>query len=84
MAADKQQSIVAKLAGVLVALVAAWAAQKLIDTSWKKVTGHAPPQLEDDDDDNRFAEILVATAVSGAVIATARALATRGAAKYIS
>lgn len=84
MASDKQQqSMTAKIVGGLVALGTAWAAQKIIDTSWRSVTGHTPPAAEDEGD-SRWSEILVATAVSGAVIAIARALAARGTAKLIS
>lgn len=82
MASDNKESLAAKVVGGLVALAAAWLAQKLIDRSWQQVTGHRAPKPEDEGD-SRLTEILVATAVSGAVIAMARVLATRGTAKLI-
>lgn len=80
--ADAKESVPAKIVGGIAALVAAWAVQKLIDKSWQRVTGHSAPKPEDEGD-NRFSEIVAATAVSGALVAIARVLATRGTAKFI-
>ena len=44
--------------------------------------GHRPPKPEDEGD-ARFAEIAIAATVTGAIIALARVLATRGAAKLV-
>lgn len=80
--ADDKQSLVAKLVGLGVALVAAWAAQQLITGAWKVALGHKPPKPEDEGD-VRFGEIAVAAAITGAVVALSRVLATRGAAKLL-
>ena len=57
---NQQQSVAAKIIGGVAALVAAWAVQKLIDTSWRRVTGHPAPKPEDEGE-TRFSEILAAT-----------------------
>lgn len=56
-------------------------ANKVLDVGWKTVTGHAPPQEEDDPGDN-FKEALLFAAISGATIAVVRRVALRGAAKW--
>lgn len=80
--ADEKHSMIAKAVGLLATVVAAWAAQKLIDTSWKRATGHEPPK-PDQEGDVRFREIAAAAAISGAIVALARVLATRGAARLV-
>jgi H+/gluconate symporter-like permease len=78
-----KQSMMAKLAGLGIALVAAWAAQQLISAAWQRTAGHKPPKPEDAGD-ARMGEIALAAAITGAVVALSRVLATRGAAKYLS
>jgi hypothetical protein len=78
---DKSQSMMARLAGLGIALVAAWAAQQLISAVWKRSVGHEPPKPEDTGD-ARMGEVALAAAITGAVVALARVLATRGAVKY--
>lgn len=80
---DNKQSIVAKIVGAGVALAAAWVAQKAITSAWKAATGHEPPAAEDETD-ARFAEIATAAALTGALVALARALAARGTARYLA
>lgn len=80
--ADQKQTLIAKLVGIGAALVAAWAAQQLINAIWTRGLGHRPPKPEDEGD-ARFAEIAIAATVTGAVIALARVLATRGATKLV-
>ena len=79
---DNKQSMMARLAGLGIALVAAWAAQRLISAVWQRSSGHKPPKPEDAGD-ARIAEVALAAAISGAVVAIARVVATRGAAKYL-
>ena len=81
--ADTNTNMIAKATGVIAAIGAAWAAQKILASAWKAATGHTPPKPEDEGD-VRFAEILVAAAISGAIVALFRVLATRGTAKYLS
>src|SRR5690625_3957182 len=50
---------------------------------WKAVTGHEPPTGDPDDGEISIGELVVFAAVSGAVVAFARAFATRGAAKWM-
>ncbi len=80
---DDKESMIAKVIGIGVAFAAAWAAQQVIAGVWKATVGHKPPKPEDEGD-ARFAEIAVAAAVTGAVVALSRAMATRGAAKFLS
>ncbi len=81
--ADEKQTMIAKVAGIGAAFAAAWLAQKLLASAWKAATGHTTPKPEDEGD-VRFAEIAIATALSGAIVAVVRVVATRGAAKYFS
>lgn len=80
--ADKKESMIAKVVGLGVALGAAWLAQQLINTAWKSAVGHTPPKPEDEGD-ARFGEIAAAAVVTGAVVALARVMATRGTAKFL-
>jgi hypothetical protein len=79
-----QQSMLAKIVGAAVALAAAWAAQQAINQTWKAATGHKPPKADDDDGDAGLTEIVIAAAATGAVVAIARVLATRGTATYVA
>lgn len=78
---DSKQSMMAKLAGLGIALVAGWVVQQLISAAWQRSVGHKPPKPEDAGD-ARVGEIALAAAITGAVVALSRVLATRGAAKY--
>ncbi len=81
MADEQTQSTVAKLTGLAVAAVMAWVAQKAVSTAWKATAGHKPPKPEDEDD-ARLGEVIAAAAITGAVVALSRVLATRGTAKF--
>jgi hypothetical protein len=76
------QSTVSKVVGLLVAGGAAWAAQKIVSTAWRAATGHVPPKAEDDGGAG-LAEVAIAAAITGAIAALTRVLATRGTAKII-
>jgi hypothetical protein len=78
----EKQSLISKVAGVVVALVAAWAAQQIINSVWTRTVGHKPPKPEDPGD-ARFAEVAAAATLTAAIVALARVLATRGTAKYL-
>ena len=78
---DTQHPLIAKAAGLGIALVAAWLAQQVLSAGWKRAVGHAPPKPEDSGE-ARLGEIALAAALTGAVVALARVLATRGAARY--
>ena len=80
---EKQSpSMLAKLVGAGVAVGAAWAAQKLLDRAWVAASGHQPPAPESQDEDISLREVLLAAAITGAVAALARALASRGTARF--
>ncbi len=82
MRESEKESLVAKVAGLAIALGAAWLANQVIDRGWTKVLGHKPPKAEDPGD-ARFGEVLAAAAITGAIVALSRVFATRGAAKLI-
>jgi hypothetical protein len=79
---QSKEDMTAKILGVVVALGAAWVAQQLINQVWTRAFGHRPPKPEDEGD-SRFGEVAAAATVTGAVVALARVLATRGAARFI-
>jgi hypothetical protein len=78
---DDKQSIVAKLIGTGAALGAAFVVNQVLNQAWKAKTGHKPPKA-DDQSDAALAEIVVAAAITGALVAMARVLATRGTARF--
>ena len=80
---ERHESFAAKVVGAAAALAAAWVAQKVITQVWKARTGHKPPAA-DDEGDSGLAELVAATAVTGALVAVSRVLATRGAVKLTS
>ena len=73
---DSSPSTLAKIAGAMAALGAAWAAQRAVTVAWRLTTGHRPPSA-DDDLDGQFVEIAAAAALTGAAVAVARLLAAR-------
>lgn len=77
-----ERTLISKLFGTVVALGAAWVAQKLVASAWKAASGHLPPKAEDEDTAG-LAEVAAAAAISGAVVALVRVLATRGAARTL-
>ncbi|MCL2091713.1 MAG: DUF4235 domain-containing protein [Micrococcales bacterium] len=79
---DKQPDTrTVKLAGTLAGVVASAVAQRVISAGWQAVRGHKPPVEEDADAGIRLGEVLVAAALSGAVVAVVQVLAHRGATK---
>ncbi len=83
MVDESTQSAISKAVGLLVAAGAAWAAQKLVSTAWRAATGHVPPKAEDQGDAG-LSEVAIAAAITGAIAALTRVLATRGTARFMS
>ena len=83
MVDDSTQSAVSKAVGLLVAGGAAWVAQKSVSTIWKAATGHVPPKAEDEGGAGLW-EVATAAAITGAIAALTRVLATRATARIIS
>lgn len=77
--ADKTSTVV-KLVSTVAATAATMVAQKVIAAGWKSARGHKPPHAEDHEAGIGLGEVLVAAAVTGAVVAVVRVLATRTAA----
>lgn len=82
MVDESTQSTVSKVVGLLVAGGAAWLAQKTVSAAWRRATGHVPPKA-DDDSGAGLAEVAIAAAVTGAIAALTRVLATRGTARIM-
>ena len=82
MVDESTQSTISKVVGLLVAGGAAWVAQKAVSAAWRAATGHVPPKAEDDGDAG-LSEVAIAAAITGAIAALTRVLATRGTAKFL-
>ena len=82
MVDQSTQSTVSKVVGLLVAGGAAFVAQKTVSTAWKATTGHVPPKAEDDGGAGLW-EVAIAAAITGAIAALTRVLATRGTARLL-
>ncbi|KQR17645.1 DUF4235 domain-containing protein [Cellulomonas sp. Leaf334] len=83
MSDDQQkQSIVAKLIGAGVALAAAFVVNQVLSQAWKAKTGHKPPKAEDPGDAGT-AELIAAAALTGALVAVSRVLATKSTARFV-
>jgi hypothetical protein len=78
---QKDSSKVWGIFSLVAALVAATAARKALNASWKAATGKPPP-ANPASPDVEFREALAWAAVSGTIVAVARMLATRRAAEY--
>ena len=83
MVDESTQSTISKVVGLLVAAGAAWAAQKVVSTAWRATTGHVPPKAEDQGEAG-LSEVAIAAAITGAIAALTRVLATRGTARFLS
>ena len=83
MSDKPNSSILAKLIGAAAALIAAWLVQHTLSTVWQHSTGHEPPRA-DDEGDAGLSEVVVAAALTGALVAISRVLATRGAARVVA
>ncbi|WP_051274582.1 DUF4235 domain-containing protein [Cellulomonas sp. URHD0024] len=83
MSDKPQSSFLAKIIGAAATLIAAWLAQKLISSVWKARTGHKPPTPDDKGNAN-LTEMVTAAAVTGALVAISRVLATHGAAHVVA
>ncbi|GAA3809289.1 DUF4235 domain-containing protein [Cellulomonas soli] len=72
------QSVLTLLIDTAATIAAAWAVQEAVDQAWKAARGHKPPRA-DDPNDGGLKEALAAAAITGALVAASRVLATRGA-----
>ena len=61
---------------------AAFAANSLVKTGWKLVTGHKPPTSGEEELQARMIEVLAFGAISGLVMAATRRAAMAGANKW--
>jgi len=72
----EKSSTVLRIAGVGAGLAGGWLVHKLVDAVWRGAVGHPAPGP--DDDESSLTEIVVATALTGALVALVRLLAQRG------
>lgn len=75
------KGILWKVLATVSALAAAAAADKALNTIWKRATGDVPPSVPEDPE-TTWAEAAGWALLSGAVIGLSRMVATRQAAKY--
>jgi hypothetical protein len=75
---DKRAGAGSKLVTLLAGAVAAFVARKLLFFGWKQVTGKEPPE-HPEDPQVALTEAIVWGVLLGAVVSTARMLATRAA-----
>ena len=72
---EQRSTMLVRVAGVGAGLLAGWLAQRLLDSVWKRASGHTPPAA--DDTEAPLAEVVTAVALTGAVVAVARVIASR-------
>ncbi len=72
----EKSPVVLRVAGIGAGLLGAWLVHKVLDAAWRSAVGHPAPGP--DDEDSPLAEVVVATALTGALVALMRLLATRG------
>ncbi|MBN8881642.1 MAG: DUF4235 domain-containing protein [Salana multivorans] len=72
-----------KIIQTIAVMAAGFAATKLLDLTWKAVTGHRPP-VNGEEDGSSLREVVMFAAVSGAIAALARAFAGRAAKRFIA
>jgi hypothetical protein len=73
----EKSSTVLRVAGIGAGLAGAWLVHKVVDAVWRGTVGHPPPAA--DDEESSLAEVVLATALTGALVALVRLLAARGA-----
>lgn len=61
-------------------LAAGFAVERVVTAGWKAASGHQPP-TDPEDIDTHTGEVILYAVLSGALIAVARVIAIRGAAK---
>ena len=72
---DKSPAVL-RVAGIGAGLLGGWLVHKVVDAAWRSAVGHPAPGP--DDEDSPLVEIIVATALTGALVALVRLLTTRG------
>ena len=72
-----------KVVTAVATIAAGLVANKVLSAAWKGVTGHEPP-VDEKNDEAPLTELVLFAAVSGALVALARAYANRGAAKWLA
>jgi hypothetical protein len=71
-----------KIATAGAGAIAGIAANKILAKGWVAVTGHEPPEIVDGDDSVSLVEVVIFSAVSGAVVGLLRQVAMRRAARW--
>lgn len=72
---DARDEMMLKVATTVVALAAAFMAQRALATGWRVITGHTAPAI--DDDEVSVPELITYAAVSAAAVAGVKLLADR-------
>jgi len=72
---EQRSTVLVRLVGVGAGLLAGWLAQRLLDSVWERASGHTPPTA--DDPEAPLVEVAAAVALTGALVAIARVVASR-------
>jgi hypothetical protein len=81
MPGERTTSTILRLSTLGAGLAAGWLVHKVLDSVWQRTAGHPSPSP--DDRDQPLAEVVLATALTGALVALLRALAQRGTARFL-
>lgn len=84
MEEQSEHSMVAKIAGAAVTILAAMVARQVVNQAWKALVGRPAPQPDNAADESPTGELVAAAAAMGAVVGVARVLATRGTTRYVA
>ncbi len=76
---ERTPSTVVRLTTIGAGLAAGWLVHKVVDALWERAAGHPTPA--GDDEDRPLAEVALAAALTGALIALARLVTSRGTAR---
>jgi len=68
-----------RLGGLAASLIGAWLVHKIVDAVWERAVGHSAP--DSTNESSSLGEMVVATALTGALVAVVRWLTQRGTAR---
>lgn len=72
---QQRSSVLVRLASVGASLLAGWLVQRLLDSAWKRASGHSAPDANDTE--APLKEVAAAVALTSALVAIARVVAAR-------
>jgi hypothetical protein len=79
MADQRTSQTTLRLGALAASLIGAWLVHKIVDAVWQKAVGHSAPDSADES--SSLGEMVVATALTGALVAVVRWLTQRATAR---